>query len=170
MRNGFSTFRKEFGIFQGRPHIMHHQTSIMKHKKKILLVDDDDALLFAFHKIFNDAEVSIEVTDSIPHARERISETFYHLIISDLRFSDAAPTGGIDILKEAHRLSPLSKTALWTAYADEKLKSILEEIHPDYFLEKPVSSEKIKLIVDEIPMTRGDSSSPWISDDFRKRT
>jgi DNA-binding NtrC family response regulator len=118
--------------------------------KKILIVDDDEALLFAFRKIFRDTNVLIDSAATVQEAKVLVSRNKYALVIADLRLAEADHEGGLEVIRHAKETSPRSVTVLWTAFSGEEVEDKIVGAAPDHLLRKPVPSEKIRLIMEEI--------------------
>jgi two-component system response regulator PilR (NtrC family) len=118
--------------------------------KKILIVDDDEALLFAFRKIFRDTKVLIDSAATVDDAKALVSKNTYALVIADLRLAEADHEGGLEVIRYAKEASPRSVTVLWTAFSGEEIEDKIVGVAPDHLLRKPVPSEKIRLIMEEI--------------------
>jgi hypothetical protein len=56
----------------------------------------------------------------------------------------------VEIIKFIREQCPGTKTVLWTAYGNSEIEEEIEQAHPDYYLKKPVPSEKIRHIMNEI--------------------
>ncbi|MBD3320010.1 MAG: response regulator [Chitinivibrionales bacterium] len=124
----------------------------MSKSKRILIADDDEALLFAFQRLFNDADIAIDAAESVDHARQLIDNHPYALVISDLRFGDDGDETGAEIIRHARKKSPQTKTILWTAYGNDTVEKSLKEVRPDQVLTKPVPSETIRDILKEMDL------------------
>ncbi|MBD3346676.1 MAG: response regulator [Chitinivibrionales bacterium] len=118
--------------------------------KRILIADDDEALLFAFQRLFSGSEFRIDAAESVAHARKLIEKHPYALVISDLQFGDEGGETGADIIAYALRFNPDTKTILWTAYGDATIKKSLSNVKPDRVLSKPVPSEIIRDMMKEM--------------------
>ena len=114
---------------------------------KILIIDDDETLLFAFNKIFQHSNYDIDCSDSVDAAKGMIKKTDYLLVITDLKFAESNPEGGYDIIRYVKEYSPSTYTILLTAYETTDGERKNQKAQPDFFLKKPVKSETIKDIM-----------------------
>jgi len=104
-------------------------------KFKILVVDDDLAMLEFFKRIFRDTcEVSVALTGR--DALSLAEKTSY-----DLAFIDVVlPSGmdGVEVLKELKRISPKTTAIMMSGYEiDDRIKTAFNLGASD-FLEKPI--------------------------------
>jgi DNA-binding response OmpR family regulator len=115
--------------------------------KKILIADDDKALLFAFNTVFRHPNYSIDSSDSVEQAKNLINQNDYKLVITDLHFTENEPEGGKEIIRYMRKKSPVPLIILLSAFEVDEGKPGSEETRPDYYLQKPVKSEAIKEIM-----------------------
>jgi DNA-binding NtrC family response regulator len=118
--------------------------------KKVLIVDDDEALLFAFKRIFRASNVVVYSADSVERAIELVAQEEFALVITDLRFSDEHPEGGLEVIRYIKEHSPKTITVLWTAYGVNEDAGHLRESGVDYHLKKPVPSDTIRDIMQQV--------------------
>ena len=116
-------------------------------ERKVLIVDDDDTLLFACTKIFRRFNCTIDTADSIDKARKLISENDYTIVFSDMKMGNGLPRGGMEVIEFVRNNKPHIKTAIWTAYAEDGLQKRTEA---DFVIEKPVPSETIVDILRQV--------------------
>ncbi len=119
-------------------------------KKEVLIVDDDEALLFAFRKIFRAEKVKIDSAASVNEAVSLIDKNDYALVISDLFFDETHPEGGLEVIGYTKKRRPQCATAIWTAYTSPEMDESIGSLSPDYHLKKPVPSERIRVIMKKI--------------------
>jgi DNA-binding NtrC family response regulator len=119
---------------------------------RILIVDDDAALLFAFNKIFRNAGYEVDSADTIDEAKKLIDMHPYQVIITDLKFDANNQTGGYEIIKYVKHKAPETITVLLTAFEAEDLSP--GAIKPDFYLKKPVKFETISEIIHQIGIPR----------------
>ncbi len=119
-------------------------------QKEVLIVDDDEALLFAFRKIFRAEQIKIDSAASVNEAVSLIDKNDYALVISDLFFDEMHPEGGLEVIGYTKERRPDCRTAIWTAYTSPEMDERIGELSPNYHLKKPVPSERIRVIMDEI--------------------
>ncbi len=111
---------------------------------KILLVEDEDAILFAFKKVLSVPSVSVDTAQSLEEARAYLGQNEYHAVIADLRLSDATTIEGFEVIRETKRLQSHCTIIVLTAYGKNDTREKVFELGANYYLEKPVSPQKIK--------------------------
>jgi len=125
-------------------------------QKEVLIVDDDEALLFAFRKIFRAEQIKIDSAASVHEAVSLIDKNDYALVISDLFFDETHPQGGLEVIGYTKERRPDCTTAIWTAYTSPEMDERIGALSPNYHLKKPVPSERIRVIMDEIGLIGSD--------------
>lgn len=118
--------------------------------KRVLIVEDEKALLFGLKKLLQNDFTIIDDACSLKEAELFLTNNSYKAVITDLRLSGAEVVEGYDVIKITKRLQPDCKTIVITAYAENGTEFQVAEGTVDHFLEKPVSPKKLKEILDSI--------------------
>ena len=83
-------------------------------KRRILLVDDDLAVLLTLKAVLELNGFEVETAGSSAEALARMESGVYQMVISDLRME--SEESGLEVLRAAHRQAYDPATALLTAY------------------------------------------------------
>jgi CheY-like chemotaxis protein len=83
-------------------------------KRRILLVDDDLAVLLTLKTVLELNGFEVETAGSSAEAVARMKSAVYQMVISDLRME--TEEAGLEVLRAAHRQAYDPATALLTAY------------------------------------------------------
>jgi DNA-binding response OmpR family regulator len=83
-------------------------------KRRILLVDDDLAVLLTLKAVLELHGFEVETASSTPEAFARLESAAYHMVISDLRME--TEEAGLEVMRAARRQSYSPAVALLTAY------------------------------------------------------
>jgi len=83
-------------------------------KRRILLVDDDLAVLLTLKAVLELHGFEVETAASTPEAFSRLEAGVYDMVISDLRME--TEEAGLEVIRSARRQSYEPATALLTAY------------------------------------------------------
>jgi DNA-binding response OmpR family regulator len=113
-------------------------------KRRILLVDDDLAVLLTLKAVLELHEFEVEIAGSSAEAFARMDSGVYHMVISDLRME--TENAGLEVIRAAHRQSYAPATALLTAFppSDEYWTGGRRNTdHPDSLLVKPVGTRDL---------------------------
>jgi DNA-binding NtrC family response regulator len=115
--------------------------------KKILVVDDEDSILFAFSKVLARPHIEIHTAQTLNEARALLQKNSYNVVIADLRLSGTANFEGFPVITAATETQKECKIIVMPAYGDEKTKAKVFSLGADFYLEKPVSSQNLKELI-----------------------
>jgi len=115
--------------------------------RKILLVEDEDAILFAFKKVLSAPTLIVDTAQSLEEAVVQLHHNEYRAVIADLRLSNATAIEGFEVIKQAKKKQGHCTIIVLTAYGKSDTREHVFTLGADYYLEKPVSPHKIKDIL-----------------------
>ncbi len=118
--------------------------------KKILVTDDEDAILFSYKKLFSRDSVLVDVCKTPEAAFEMIRNTLYDVVISDIRFSDSDCVRGLDILAYIKKHSPKTKVIIMTGYGSAELMNKAMNLGAAFYLDKPVEISRMDAILTKL--------------------
>jgi CheY-like chemotaxis protein len=95
-------------------------------KRRILLVDDDLAVLLTLKAVFELDGFEVETACSSAEAFVRIESSVYEMVISDLRME--TENAGLQVIRAARRQVYRPATALLTAYPPSEEKCAEESV------------------------------------------
>ena len=113
-------------------------------KRRILLVDDDLAVLLTLKAVLELHGFEVETASSTAEAFARMESGVYHMVISDLRME--TEEAGLEVIRAAHRQSYAPATALLTAFppSDDYWAGNSRKIEvPDSLLVKPLGTSDL---------------------------
>lgn len=116
----------------------------METRHKILLLDDEPALLELYSQILSTLPSRPEVltATSGPRALAMLDAQPFRLLISDLKMPKM---DGLQVLSIVRRKFPELRTVVLTAVVDEQFRSRVYALGVDLYWQKPTSEEGIKL-------------------------
>jgi len=111
---------------------------------RILVVDDEKNIQTMLKIMLTREGYEVDTASGGLEALDKIRVAFYPLIITDIKMPDIS---GLDLLKQAQELSPLSIFILITAFASNE--TALEAMrHGAYdYITKPFQMDEIKLVI-----------------------
>ena len=121
-------------------------------KRRILLVDDDLAVLLTLKAVLELHGFEVETAASTAEAFSRLESGVYHMVISDLRME--TEEAGLDVIRVARRQSYEPATALLTAYPPDG--EHWSEEHSDSLLVKPLGTSDLVRQVEALLVRRAD--------------
>lgn len=108
-------------------------------KRRILLVDDDLAVLLTLKAVLDFHGFEVETASSTSEALSRLESSTYQMVISDLRME--TEDAGLKVILAARRQSYDPATALLTAYPPSG--EHWTEEHSDSLLVKPIGTSDL---------------------------
>ena len=108
-------------------------------KRRILLVDDDLAVLLTLKAVLEFHGFEVETASSMDEAISRLESSTYQMVISDLRME--TEDAGLKVILAARRQSYDPATALLTAYPPSG--EHWEKEHSDSVLIKPLGTNDL---------------------------
>ncbi|MBI3590031.1 MAG: response regulator [Candidatus Melainabacteria bacterium] len=118
--------------------------------KRILSIDDDEAIRKSFILAFEGTEYKIDTAESGHEALEKIKTNLYDLLFLDLKMPEM---DGVEALRKIRKISKKIPVFILTAFHKEffsNLKLASEEGLVFELLEKPVGVDEIILIVKSV--------------------
>jgi CheY-like chemotaxis protein len=114
-------------------------------KKKILIVDDDNAYLNVLEKIFSKMEYEAEFAGSSKEALELLKKESFPLIITDLEMPGL---DGVELCKQIKKIDSKSIVYALSGYITEYDTENLEKSGFDGYLSKPVKIEVLQQAIE----------------------
>lgn len=121
-----------------------------KKNKRILVIDDEEAMLFGFTKVLQSPEIEIDTAQALDEAKRLIQHKKYHVVIADLRLTNSTEMEGLEIIRFTKEKQPECKLIVLTAYGEKDTKEKVHKLGADFYFEKPVSPKNIKEIIDTL--------------------
>jgi DNA-binding response OmpR family regulator len=108
-------------------------------QRRILLVDDEVAILLALKAILEINGFTVETAASVREAKAKLRTSTFHMVISDLRMEDDA--SGLEVLRAAKKAAHPPAVALLTAYPEAE--EDLLNAGADQMLVKPMNTRDL---------------------------
>ncbi len=112
--------------------------------KRLLLVDDETAVLFAYKKVLQRTGLLVDATDSKKETIRLLEKHAYDVAILDLRLSGGTCEEGFELMSVIKSQSPSTKIMLITAYGNPDIRDKASRLGADFYFEKPVSTKFIQ--------------------------
>ena len=116
----------------------------MEKEKRILLIDDEEVILFGFEKVLKEPGVELDCVQTIEDAQQCITANQYDAAIVDLRLSNSTKMEGFDCIKLLRSSQRNCRIFVLTAFGDNQARDDAEDLGADMFLEKPLEPETIR--------------------------
>jgi DNA-binding response OmpR family regulator len=131
-------------------------------KRRILLVDDDLAVLLTLKAVLELHGFEVETAASTTEAFSRLESGVYHMVISDLRME--TEEAGLEVIRAARRQSYKPATALLTAYPPNGEHWSAE--HSESLLVKPLGTSDLVRQVEALLVRRADEQQRRLRSPF----
>lgn len=103
----------------------------------ILFVDDQEMILRLMSRFFASRDYRVETAETRETAEERLAESSFDLIVSDLGLSRGGYEEGFELVDRARELQPGIRTVVLTGVCGEELEKEAAVRGVDAFLTKP---------------------------------
>ena len=121
-------------------------------KRRILLVDDELAILLTLRAILEMNGFEVETAASAKEAEQKLKNGVFEMVITDMRME--TETAGYDVIRAARQQSYDPATALLTAYPS--LGNEWETKGAQSLLVKPVNTEELLRQLESLLITHQD--------------
>ncbi|MGA2404044.1 MAG: response regulator [Syntrophobacteraceae bacterium] len=111
---------------------------------KVLLVDDDEDLLFLIGEYLQAHGIEFDLAQSAAQARKRLKYCKYDLVISDLNMPDES---GLDLFRSVSSRRPGLPFILMSGNLDSRLRREAMSMGVCDFVEKPFYLSDLKQII-----------------------
>ena len=105
---------------------------------RVLIVDDEPAICFAYSKLLKSERFGVDICESIEAAKILLKKIDYFSVISDVRFAGSDNEDGVYLLSVVRKERPQAKVILVTGYGSEELKKTVCSLGASHYFEKPV--------------------------------
>ena len=104
---------------------------------RILIVDDEEPILFAMREYFAAHGFSVDCARETAEAESLLAHNDYGVAILDLRLSGTPGAEGLDLVASVRAISPATRIILLTAYGSREIEAEARRLGADAFLHKP---------------------------------
>ena len=121
-------------------------------KRRILLVDDEIAILLTLRTILEMNDFEVDTASSVKEANRKMKDGVFDMVISDMRMENE--TAGYEVIRAARRQAYDPATAILTAYPSLGNNWQLEGAHS--LLVKPMNTEELLRQLEALLITHQD--------------
>lgn len=119
----------------------------MNMEKRLLIVDDDKTVLYAYKRLFQFAGVKVDTAKNLDKARNHMRRNDYRAVVTDLRLTPEDGLEGLQVLANMKQINGDTKLILITAFGNDLVQKRAEELGVDYYFEKPVPIDSLITIL-----------------------
>lgn len=114
---------------------------------RFLVIEDDQEMRLLLEDFIQEEGYEVRSTDNGSDAFRLLAKDKFDLIITDVRMPGLS---GLDILPGIKKLQPHSAIIVITAFGSEEVYARAMERGADGYLEKPISLEKLKILIKKL--------------------
>ncbi len=111
---------------------------------RILVVDDEKALLLALRGLLSKEGYQVETAGSGEEALRKIQTGSFHLVVTDLSMQGM---NGLQLLEQGRALDPDLAVIMMTAYGSEKIAVDAMKLGAADYVPKPFDNDELRVIV-----------------------
>lgn len=115
----------------------------MEAKQRILIVDDEEAIIFSYKKLLSGRYVEVDGCTSLVDALALIQNNRYSAVITDFRLSHSESSEGLEILACIRTYQPATPVILFTGYGSDEIKNQVLALGICGYFDKPVQVAEI---------------------------
>jgi len=127
-------------------------------KKRILIVDDEPAILFAFRMLFRRQPLIIDECDTLEKALKLIDVSSYDMVIADLRLTGEGSEEGLEILRHIREKKPETLAIIMTGCGSVSVQQEVRNLGAAIYLEKPVGVDILFNVLEQLGVVRTDET------------
>lgn len=105
---------------------------------RILIVDDEEAILFSFEKLLRGPLVEVDVCMELEEAFERLASNHYDAVITDYRLSHSESNEGMILLRHIKNNKPTLPVIFLTGYGSDEIKGEVLALGAFAYFDKPI--------------------------------
>jgi DNA-binding NtrC family response regulator len=116
-------------------------TSADRHR--ILIVDDEPAILFAYQRLIEKEGMCVDITTCLDGAIMHITRCHYLAVVADVRLAGSENEDGLEFLRILRIQRPATRMILATGYGSKEIEKAARELGVSHYFEKPVQPAAI---------------------------
>ncbi len=121
-------------------------------KRRILLVDDEVAILLTLKAVLEINGFEVETANSAREAKSRLKSSTYHMVITDMRMENE--NAGLEVVHAAKKAASRPAVAMLTAFPMPGFE--WREQGMDKMLVKPMNTEELMRQIEALLVTHED--------------
>jgi two-component system response regulator RegA len=109
-----------------------------KEQSRILIVDDEAAILFAYRRLLEGGGYMVDVCETLDEAVGFIMTHHYFAVITDIRLTGSDSTEGLTILASVRDRQPQAKMIVITGYGGKESVQDAIKLGASFYFKKPL--------------------------------
>jgi len=121
----------------------HTETGKPDNRPRILIVDDEPAILFAYQRLIEKEGMCVDISTCLDGAIRHITARHYLAVVADVRLAGSDNEDGLEFFRILRTESPTTKMILATGYGSSEIEKAARALGVSYYFEKPVQPSVI---------------------------
>ncbi|MDA8430831.1 MAG: response regulator [Geobacteraceae bacterium] len=114
------------------------ETGQVADRHRILIVDDEPAILFAYRKLFEKEGMCVDTSSCIVDAVRRVNNLHYTAVVADVRLAGTENEDGLEFLRVLRKEHPTTLMIIATGCSSNKIETKVRALGVVHYFEKPV--------------------------------
>lgn len=117
---------------------------MMESTNRILIVEDNEATLFAYRRMLSGENITVDTTQSVDEALSLLENNDYFVVITDLQVNTYGNMEGYEVIKKVKTNQLGCRIVVITASGGKDAHEKVMALGADVYFEKPVSPYILK--------------------------
>lgn len=122
---------------------------------RILIVDDEPAILFAYRKLIEREGMGVDICECLADAIMHVKARHYLAVIADMRLAGTDNMDGLEVLRFVRKERPDTKVILATGYGNSNIEQAALALGASHYFEKPVLPTVILEVLTKLSSAAG---------------
>jgi DNA-binding NtrC family response regulator len=110
---------------------------------RVLILDDEPAILFAYRRIIENEGMHVDSSTCLEDALTYISTHNYLAIVTDVRLSGSENKDGLELLRIVRQSRPTTKVIMATGFGTAEIQDSARQLGAEHFFIKPIQPASI---------------------------
>ncbi len=126
------------------PHpILHIKSVKPSGAHRVLILDDEPAILFAYRKIIESEGIHVDSSTTLTEALSYLESHRYLAVVADVRLSGSENQDGLEFIKIVRNSHPATRVILATGYGSSDVQNSAKALGAEHYFIKPVQPTSI---------------------------
>lgn len=117
---------------------------------RVLIVDDEPGILFAYRKLLEQEGISVDSCDCLCEALDYLARHRYLAVVTDMRLNGSDPADGLSLLRAVRDRQPDAQLIVASGTSDEHVRTTAAGLGVAHYLEKPINPTRIVTLLSDL--------------------
>src|SRR5512133_44339 len=134
--------------------IVHLKSVESLERHRILIVDDEPAIHFAYRKLIEKEGMGVDSSTCLEGAVRHIRNRLYLAVVADVRLAGTCNEDGLELVRILREMQPATKMIVATGYGSSDIEKTARALGASYYFDKPVLPAVIMGVLIEFSLKR----------------